>query len=151
MSLAPFTINHEAAYTASAVRTQLQIVPGTNHAVEITEITVSFKGTDPAGEPLRVAVLYQSGAGTSNDVTSTYYLKDSWVPETLEGTVRDTFTSTEPTTTREQESERVHPQGAKTWRWPEGKGLRIGTGERLGITIIGAANNTANIHIRGSE
>lgn len=134
--------------TGTSLKTLLQIIAASNHAVVIDEISVSFQGTSNTASPILVQVVRQTTAGT---MTSLTLVKDpsDW-DETIQTTAQHTA-SAEPTAGDVLIEEYVHPQTGYTWQAPFGKGIKMTGGTRLGISVTAGASVSATARVAGEE
>lgn len=143
-----FKATKSAIATGSSLKTLVQIVAAANHAVKISEISISFAGTSNTATPILVQISRQTTAGTMTSLTPVKDPDDSG--ETLQTTAQHTATS-EPTTTDVLMEEYVHPQTGYCWQAPFGKEIKIGGGDRLGIRVTAAADVNATARVVGEE
>lgn len=134
--------------TGTSLKTIIQIIAASNHGVLIDEISVSFQGTSNTAAPILVKVTRQTDAGT---MTSLTLVKDpdDW-DETIQTTAQHTATA-EPSAGATIMEEYVHPQTGYTWQAPHGKEIKIGGGDRLGVTVTAGASVSCAARVCGSE
>jgi len=134
--------------TGTALKTVLQIVAASNHAVLIDEWSVAFQGTSNTASPVLVQVVRQTSAGT---MTALALRKDpdDW-DETLQTSAQHTATA-EPTAGEVVIEEYVHPQTGYTWQAPFAKQIKVGGGDRLGITVTAGASVSCTARVAGEE
>lgn len=135
--------------TGTSVKTIIQVVAASNHGVLIDEISISFKGTSNTAAPILVLVRRQTSAGTMSSLTPVKDPDDS--DETLQTTAQHTATS-EPTGGDILFAEEVHPQLGWSWQAPgRGREIKIGGGDRLGITVTAGADVSCVARMAGEE
>jgi hypothetical protein len=134
--------------TGTSLKTILQIVAASNHAVMIDEISVSFQGTSNTASPILVKVARNTSAGTMSALTLAKD-PDDW-GETMQTTAQHTATA-EPTEGTVILEEYVHPQTGYTWQAPHGKAIKIGGGDRLGISVTAGASVSCAVRCTGEE
>jgi len=135
---------------AATAKTLLQIVSATNQRVAIKEIGISFNGQVNTSEPVKVDLLMQSTAGTSNALT--LGKENDSVAETLQTTARDTITA-EPTAVSGGvlRSWYIHPQAGQVFQLPIGDEIIIGGGKRIGLRVTSPTVVKAIGYLRGEE
>lgn len=137
-----------AVSTGTSLKTIMQIVAASNHAVMIDEISISFQGTSNTASPILVKITRQTDAGTMSSLTLVKD-PDDW-DETIQTTAQHTATA-EPTAGSTIMEEYVHPQTGYTWQAPHGKGIKIGGGDRIGITVTAGASVSCAARVAGEE
>jgi hypothetical protein len=115
-----------------ADKTILQLVAAANHAIKLTELSISFRGTNNAQAPILVKLVRQTTAGAMTTKAPVKDPDDS--AETLQASGQENA-SVEPTTGDVLMSEYVHPQTGYTWQAPPFREVKIGGGSRLGIVV----------------
>jgi hypothetical protein len=116
----------EAAVSASTTRTLLQISAPANQGVWISEFEVGRDSSDAT--PFEMFVAVQTDNGTSNSLT--LLEEPPAIGGSIQTTARETFSSTEPTTTVIRR--RVHC----TQRYAYGRRIWIAPGTRIAIGVI---------------
>lgn len=135
--------------TTTSLRTIIQAVAAANHRVLLKEWSISFKGIVNTDAPILVELVRQSTAGTSDALTPVKgNISDD---ETLQTTARETFTSTEPTSTDVLFSELVHPQTGYTWQAPFGGEIPIGGGKRIGLRVTAGVSRNCVARFKCEE
>lgn len=134
--------------TGTSLKTILQVVAASNHAVLIDEISVSFQGTSNTASPILVTIARNSSAGTMSALTLVKD-PDDW-DETMQTTAQHTATA-EPTQGTIIMEEYVHPQTGYTWQAPHGKAIKVGGGDRLGIQVTAGASVSCAVRVTGEE
>jgi hypothetical protein len=134
--------------TGTSLKTVMQIIAASNHAVMLSEISVSFQGTSNTAAPILVKVTRQTDAGTATGLTLVKD-PDDW-DETIQTTASHTATA-EPTAGSTIMEEYVHPQTGYTWQAPFGGAIKIGGGDRLGITVTAGASISCAVRVVGEE
>ena len=132
----------DEAVTAANTETLVQVIAATNHPVKLLAWSVSFAGVGVTDEPLRVEIVRQTTAGTSSALTLVKWNDSDG--DTLDASGLQDFTA-EPTLGDILNATRVHPQaGYEIW-YPEGKELKIGAGDRMGLRIITPSGVNPNV------
>lgn len=134
--------------TGTSLKTVLQVVAASNHAVLIDEISISFQGTSNTASPILVKLARNTDAGTMTALTLVKD-PDDW-DETIQTTAQHTATA-EPTIGTVIFEEYVHPQTGYTWQAPHGKAIKIGGGDRLGISVTAGASVSCTCRVAGEE
>lgn len=148
MAMCRFKATKSAIATGTSLKTLIQIVAASHHAVKIDEISISFQGTSNTASPILVQVARQSDAGTTSALTPVKD-PDDW-DETMQTTARHTATA-EPTTGDVLIEEYVHPQAGFSWQARFGNEIKIGGGDRLGILVTAGATVSAAARVCGEE
>lgn len=139
----------EETLGAGVAETVLQIVAAANHRIQLTEYTISFKGTSATDTPVRCRIFRQTGAGTSS--AATVVKDDVSTDETLQSTARNAVT-VEPTSDDALIDEfEVHPQTGTKVFLPLGQEIPIPGGGRLGFKLTAAQAQTAVVSIAAVE
>lgn len=132
------------AYSAEAgPRTMAQFLAPTNQRVLLKEIELMPQGATGATVPLDFELVVQDGAGTSSDDSSALQKHGPVASETVQTTVRKSFTSTEPATNTKKHPFQLHQQGARTWR-PLNP-IVIEGGTRLGLRYLSSLTVAVNV------
>lgn len=148
MSGVGFKITKSAVATGTSLKTIVQVVAASNHAILIKEISISFAGTSNTATPILVKISRQTTAGTMSALTPVKDPDDS--DETLQVTAQHTATA-EPTAGDVLMEEYVHPQTGYTWQAPFGQAIKIGGGDRLGVNVTAAADVNCTVRVVGEE
>lgn len=137
--------------TGTSKITTLQILAASNHRVLVDEVSVSFKGTDPVGEPILVELVVQSDAPAGSDSVTPQKTNPS-DDETLQVTAREKFDgSTQPSETNVVKRWEVHPSQGVDWQAPYGKEIVVPGGGRLAISVTAAVTVSQVSRIEGCE
>ena len=134
--------------TGTSAKTLLQVVAGSNHALRVQRLKVSFEGTDLDAAPVQVRVLRQTTAGTMSALTPVK-LDDSGA-DALDVTAQHTATA-EPTAGDLVDALFVHATSGYELVLPLGQEIVIGAGDRLGIEVTAAADVDAIATLHGEE
>lgn len=134
--------------TGTTIKTLLQLIAASNHAIIVDEWSISFTGVSNTGTPIWVRVLRQTTAGTMSALTVVKD-PDDW-DETIQTTAQHTATA-EPTASDVLFAEHVHPQQGYTWQAPFGRGIKVGGGDRLGIEVTAGTSVSALVRACGEE
>ena len=138
----------EQSLTAATAKTCLQLVAAAQHRVKVIGISIYFKDTVVTDTPVKCRVVRQTTAGTAS--AATVVKKDENMGETIQTTAQKTFTA-EPTITDELEVLEIHPQTGMKWYYPMGQEILIKGGNRLGVELTAAQNQTAVVNIEFEE
>ena len=121
-------------YTATVVRTALQIVAATNTRVKVERLSIAGDSVTAANVPALWQLILQTSAGTSVAATETKLDEDA--SETLQTTFLDTFSSTEPTDGGViLWSKLISPLSTYDLVFPPMRELYLTGGSRLGLRI----------------
>lgn len=130
--------------TGTSLKTLLQLIAATNHAIKIAEVSVGFHGTSNTAEPILVQLIRQSDAGTMT--SGTLVKGDDSVADSFDTTYTHTATA-EPTAGDILRSFTVHPQTGLIYQPPELAPIIVGGGDRLGLCVTAAATVDADVCI----
>lgn len=144
MAGVPFKAVTGQISTGTNLKTLLQLVAASNHAILVVEFSISFQGTSNTATPILFQVSRQTTGGTMSPLSLVKDPDDS--DETLQSSAQHTATA-EPTTTDVLVSENVHPQTGYTWQAPFGRAIKIGGGDRLGFRVTAAADVNAIVRV----
>jgi len=133
--------------TGTAAKTIGQVVAAANHAANLSEISVSFKGGS-SDVPVLVEVLRQTTAGTMSSLTPVKSPDDS--DETLQVTAQHTATA-EPTAGDILDTQYVPAQSGYTWVVDDADEFKIGGGDRIGIRVTSAVDFKCAWSVKGKE
>lgn len=97
-----------------SVETICQFLAPTNQRVTLHRVELIPEGATGATAPLKFDLSLQDGAGTSADDSAALQKDAPVAVETIQTTVRDTFT-VEPSTSTPKNKFSLHQQGARTW------------------------------------
>lgn len=125
----------EVALVAATAKTVIQLVAPANHRVKILGWGVFFDGVNTAAEPVQVAVVRQSTAGT---MTSLSPVQVQPVSETIQTLAWHTATA-EPTAGDTIDAVECHPQQGYEVKFPMGQEVIVAGSGRLGITCTAPA------------
>lgn len=135
--------------TGTSTKTILQVVAPANQALRLTEIGVSFQGTNNTNEPINVELVRQTTAGTMSAVTPTKL--DDDVAMSVQATAQKTAT-VEPTTTDVVKSWAVHPQTGLVYNFNDMAPVIVKGGGRMAIRVNTPANSVdCNAYINWEE
>ena len=121
--------------TGTSVKTLMQLVAAANHAIKITEISISFDGTNNTHEPILVEILRQTDAGTMTSLT--LVKADDSIADSLDTTGQHTATA-EPTAGDILWAAKIHPQTGVVYPLGDGNPIAVGAGDRLGVRATAA-------------
>ena len=133
----------DVSLVADTVQTLIQLIAATNHAVAITEISFSAKGTNNTYEPIEVELIRQTDAGTA--VALSLVKRDDSIADTLDTTAQKTFTA-EPTEGDLLDSFTVHPQSALFLQEHDLVVPVIGASDRVGLRA--KAQNAVDVNVK---
>jgi len=150
MSGVRFRARTEPIATGTSVKTLLQIVAATNHAVLLEEVSIAFAGVNNTHAPIRVDIIRQTTAGTMTTSASTIVKDPDDSAETLQTTRLDTATA-EPAASDILRTELVHPQTGFSWQARYRGEVKIGGGDRVGIRVTAANDVNAVVSVTGEE
>lgn len=139
-------ITRLAIATGTALKTMVQLVAATNHAIKILEIAIGFDGVSATQEPVLVTLTRQTDAGTMSSLTPVK--GDDSVADTLDTTAQHTATS-EPTAGDVLKVWKVHPQQQIVIAF--GDGIMVGAGDRIGLVVTSPDAHNADVHIEFEE
>jgi len=131
--------------TGTSIKTLIQLVAATNHAIDVVEVGIGFHGTNNTNAPILVQLTRQGDAGTSSALTSVK--ADDSVGDTLDTTARDTFTGEPASNTDVLRSWSVHPQTSMVYQLHDLAGVTVGAGDRLGLRVTAADAVDADAYI----
>lgn len=134
--------------TGTAVKTLLQLVAAANHAIEITEISISFHGVNNTHEPITVELLRQTTAGTMSSLT--LVKADDSNGDTFDTTAQHTAT-VEPTGGDVVRTYAVHPQTGAVIPITDRAPIIVGAGDRIGLRVTAANDVNADAYVCFSE
>ena len=123
-----------------ALATVCQFKAPTNQRVYLHEVELIPKGATGASAPLHFDLCLQDDAGTSADDSGSLEKHAPVAPETVQTTVRKTF-SVEPSTSTPRHVFSLHQQGSRTYR-PR-KPIMIEGNTRLGFRNLNTSLNPA--------
>jgi len=138
----------EVALAAATPKTVVQIAAPANHRAKILGWGVFFDGVVTTGEPVQVALVRQSTAGTMSSLTPVKI--DDSIAETLLVTALHTAT-VEPTTGDTIDMCEVHPQQGFEIIYPLGQEPICGGGDRVGIVCTSPSVVNVRAKIRFEE
>lgn len=130
--------------TGTSLKTLLQIVAATNHGLKILEIGIGFHGTSNTAEPILVNLYRQTTAGTMTSLT--LVKQDDSNGDTIDATAQHTATA-EPTAGDILREWTVHPQTGLVYQVPELAPIKVGAGDRVGLTVTAGASVNADCYI----
>lgn len=130
--------------TGTSIKTLLQLLAATNHAIEIIEIGIGFHGTSNTGEPILVNFMKQTTAGTMTALT--LVKGDDSVADSFDTSASHTATA-EPTAGDVLRSWPVHPQTGLVWQAHDKAPIVIKQGDRGGLTVTAGASVNADAYI----
>lgn len=134
--------------TGTSLKTLLQLVAATNHALAVEGLSADFKGTSNTDAPILIEMQRQSTAGTASSLT---VLKDpDDTDETLQITAQENFT-VEPTVTAVIGRYYAHPQQGRDVPIPLLKPIKVGGGDRLGVAVNAGTSVNAVVTAHGNE
>jgi len=119
--------------SGTSTLTLLQLLAGTNRELRITEVGISFQGTDNLAEPVQVELLRQSTAGTASSLT--VVKGDGSDSNTIDATAQQTFTA-EPTAGAILRQWLVHPQSGLIYQPQDKDKLTVPGGARIGLRVV---------------
>ena len=122
----------EITCTAGATKTVAQLVAGSYNQLRITEMAVTFQGTDNLAKPVKIEVCRQSDAGTMSAATLKK-MNDS-DGDTLASTGQVDATA-EPTTGDILRTWYIHPQAGLHYSVPEPSQFIVGQGDRIAVKV----------------
>jgi len=127
-----------AAITSSGTGTLtlVQVQSASATTLKITEIGVTFQGTDTAGEPIQVEVLRQTSAGTASSLTPV--LVEGTNSGTIQSTAQDTFAA-EPTAGDVLKRWHIHPQQGIVYQPLGAEGFTVPAAGYIGIRVVAPA------------
>lgn len=105
-----------ASTQGSGASTILQLKAPSNHACYVKEVGIGFQGANPAISGISVTLAVQTADGTMTASGSIEVKENADDSETIQGAVRHTSTSTEPTTTDELRVWIVNPTQQLVWK-----------------------------------
>lgn len=128
--------------TGTATETMVQITAPSNHMVRLREISITFKGTNNLGAPIKVELVKQTTAGTASPLTPV--VSSRHISGTIQTSAQSVFT-VEPTTTDVCRTWLVHPQGGVIYTNPAPhEVLTLPGGERWGLRVVGTIAEAVN-------
>jgi hypothetical protein len=139
---------NEIALTTATEKTVLQIVAPANHRLVVKEWGVFFDGVSVTAEAVVVKLERQTTAGTMSALTLVKV--DDSVGETIQSTAQHTAT-VEPTSGDLLEQKNIHPQAGYEKIYPLGDEIKVGGGDRLGITCTAPAGVNVIAYIKFEE
>lgn len=140
------TIAQVSTGTPSA-RTMAMLKAAANHRIALNEVEVTFDGVNNTDPKILVELCTFSGDGTASG-SAAVADADGIGSETPQTTLREGFSSTDPTAVTILKRARVSPSGSYTWRGE----FVVPGGGRIGIRVTnpGTAVN-CNVAMRGEE
>lgn len=124
--------NAGAVATSVAAKTLVQVLAATAHSVKVTEVGISFGGTnanDNLARPIIVELLIQTTAGTASSLT--LVKSDQGESTAIDSSAQETFTA-EPTASDIIRRWTVHPQ-AGPWVYSFPDPITIPAGSRIAL------------------
>lgn len=112
--MAAFKWMYKVNFNDSGPKTVCQFKAPTNQRLKLRRIELIPKGSTGASIPLDFDLGLQDDAGTSTDDSSAMQKSAPVAAETIQATVRKSFT-VEPTTSTPKDFMSLHMQGARTW------------------------------------
>lgn len=146
--MAEVNFTYEVTVTPSNnPETIAQFLAPTNQRVKLTAIEVIPLGSTGATAPITWGLAIQDGAGTSADDSSSLQKTPPLADETIQTTVRKTFTA-EPSGNSYIHTFGSHQQAPRTWMPPDGA-IVIEGGDRVGLRYRSATfvNATYRFHL----
>ncbi len=140
------TIDQVTTGTVTA-RTMAMLKAATNQRFALNEVEVTFDGVDNTAAKILVELCTFSGDGTASGSAAAANA-DGIGSETVQTTLRQGFSGTDPTAVTILKRARVSPAGSYVWR---GEFVAPGGG-RIGVRVTnpGTAVN-CNVSMRGEE
>lgn len=134
--------------TGTSAKTIIQLIAASNHAILITEWSISFEGVSNTAAPIQVILMRQTTAGSMTGLTLRFNPDD--LDETPEASALHTASS-EPSSSDILDAQMVHPQTGYTLQFPFGEGIKIGGGDRVGIVVTAGSSIDCLATIKGNE
>lgn len=128
--------------TGTATKTLVQLLAPSTRGNRITEVSITFKGTDNLAAAIRVELLKQTTAGTASALTATKISRNTLAGDTIATTAQQTFTA-EPTASDVHRGWLIHPQAGIVYTFVE-KELTVPGGERVGLRVVGTIAAAVN-------
>lgn len=138
------TVSQAGISTGTALKTLLQLVAATNHAIVLIELGASFHGTSNTAEPILVQLMRQTTAGTMS--AATVRAADDSIGDTFDTTAQHTATA-EPTASDILRMWTIHPQTGLIWQAHDLAPVIVGAGDRLGLVVTAAASVNADAYL----
>jgi len=123
--------------TGTSVKTLIQLIAASNHAIKIRQVSIGFHGTSATAEPIKVELKRQTDAGTMSSLTPVK--GDDSCGDTLDTTAQHTATA-EPTAGDILWNMPVHPQAPLIWEPPWDAPIVVGAGDRIGLAVTAGAD-----------
>lgn len=140
----------ELSFTAATAKTALQLIAAAQHRVRVVGMSIYFKDTVVTDTPVLVKICRQTTAGTPGS-SPALVKKDENMGETIQTTSGINYSGAEPTITDVLETKEIHPQTGEKFFFPFSQELYIKGGNRLGVQITSAQNQTAVVNIEVEE
>jgi hypothetical protein len=138
------TISVLGVATGTSLKTLLQLVAATNHAIAIIELGISFHGTSNTAEPILCQLMRQTTAGTMS--AASVRAADDSIGDTFDTTGQHTATA-EPTASDVLRAWSVHPQTGLVWQAHDLAPVIVGAGDRIGLTVTAGASVNADCYL----
>lgn len=126
--------------TGTSTKTVLQLVAPANQALRITEVGISFQGTNNTNEPINVELVRQSTAGSGGAAVTPTKLDDD-VAMAVQATAQKNITAGTETSGDILKSWAVHPQTGLVYTINDLAPVIVKGGGRLGIRVNTPANS----------
>jgi hypothetical protein len=128
--------------TGTATKTLVQVLAPSGRGIVIVEVSITFKGVDNLGVPIKVQLLKQTDAGTASALTMTKISRNTLAGDTVASTAQQTFT-VEPTGTDIHRQWLIHPQAGVIYNFISEE-LTVPGGERVGMRVVGTIATAIN-------
>lgn len=124
--------------TGTSQKTILQLFVGSgHHGITIDDVALTFEGVDTGGEPVYVRLVRQTTSGTMSSVT---VKKDPDDADDAVGIQAFEDATVEPTLGDTLVEGYAHPQRGFHWKAREGKEVRVGSSDRIGLVVTAGAD-----------
>ncbi|MBM4069630.1 MAG: hypothetical protein FJ271_11865 [Planctomycetes bacterium] len=134
----------EVSLSAGTAKTPITVVAAANYRVKIKGIEVFFKGTSPTDTPAKIQFYRFTSDGTGS--TGTLYNNNEDDSETIQTTGKIAY-SAEPTLGNVFKIWEVHPQTGLVVYFPPGEEIVLKGGNKMGIQVTAAQNQTVSINL----
>lgn len=140
----------DQSLSAATKRTLLQITAPTNQAVKVTGFDVSFNGTSPTAEPVKVQLSRQNVVLPSGGAVTEQKM-DPAASETIQTTALSGAGDETGITDTVLKTFYVHPQGGWSEAFPFGQEIMVRGGARFAVIATAAASVTTNVTVTFEE
>jgi hypothetical protein len=139
----------EVSLVAATAKTVGVLLAAAQHRVRVQGLSMYFKDTVVTDTPVKVELVRVTTGGTAGS-SPTPVKKDENAGETIQTTANINY-SAEPTITDILETKEIHPQTGEKMYYPFGQEVYIKGGNKFGVRMTSAQNQTVALNFELEE